>query len=270
MDWNSQFYDSSPIFWPLEPLTKTLSQYKQWPTCRDLMSLKQLVDNRIITGSGQPINFVPQERTVDDNFKQQYESRIYLTGQISTRSENWHDFFNALVWLTFPQAKLALNRIHHHSLVNAQIAKLAKRGPLRDAATLIDESGVIVLSSQPVLIDLLRRHEWKTVFWQHRETALASMRFMVFGHALYEKALNPYIGMTGKGVFFQVEGLFWQQSLTEQLKAVDQWMANFLFHKLFSNADLSPVPILGYPGWSVDNRYAGYYDNEYYFRPLAK
>ncbi len=268
MDWNPRFYEVSPVFWPLKPLAEVILKHRQWPHCLDLMQMKQLTDSCVATASGQPVCFVPQENIGNEMIKQQYESRIYLTGQVATRSRNWHDFFNALVWILFPQAKAALNRIHHDALSKAPIDKTAKRGPLRDAATLVDESGVIVLTSQPTLIDLLRRHEWKTVFWQHRKIVLASMRFMVFGHALYEKALNPYIGMTGKGVFFLVNEMFWQQSLTEQLKAVDLWLADFLIHKLISNADLSPIPILGYPEWLSDNRYADFYDNRSYFRPL--
>ena len=142
------------------------------------------------------------------------------------------------------------------------------RGPLRDAATLFDESGVVVLSSQSKWITLLRQHEWKTVFWRQRASVLSSLRFIVFGHALYEKALKPYVGMTGKGVFFQVEEAFITKPVAEQLKTVDQWLADFVLRKLSSSADLSPIPILGYPGWSEANASSDYYDNQWYFRPL--
>ena len=266
MDWNPQFFDVSPIFAPFGPLAETIARYRDWPTHRDLDNLKFLKDHCIAAGSGQPIRFVPQDHAAQGDTEHCYESKIYRTGQVSTRSGNWHDFFNALVWITFPQAKAALNRIHYRVLMHG--GKVTKRGPLRDAATLVDESGVIVLSSCPELIKLLKRHEWKTVFWQYRSAVRSSMRFLVFGHALYEKALSPYVGMTGKGVFFQVEESFFHQVLTAQLKIVDQWLADFLSQQLSSNADLFPIPILGYPEWSVDNRYADYYDNECYFRPL--
>jgi hypothetical protein len=36
--------------------------------------------------------------------------------------------------------------------------------------------------------------------------------------------------------------------------------------KLLS-ADLTPIPILGYPGWSIDNGNSAFYDNQQYFRP---
>ena len=94
-------------------------------------------------------------------------------------------------------------------------------------------------------------------------------RFFVFGHALYEKALNPYIGMTGKGVFFKVEEGFLQKALTEQLQIIDQWLVDFLSRKLAATRDLSPIPVLGYPGWTDENTVEDFYDNRQYFRPKA-
>jgi hypothetical protein len=39
-----------------------------------------------------------------------YEQFIFERGQVPTR-ENLHDFFNALCWMVFPQAKRRLNQI---------------------------------------------------------------------------------------------------------------------------------------------------------------
>ncbi|MCB1986614.1 MAG: DUF3025 domain-containing protein [Burkholderiales bacterium] len=269
-DWNPLFDRLSPAFEPFKPLTEAISSVKNWPTCLDLESLKHQTDNDLVTHSGMPVRFVPQENAASNDFAQPYETRIYLTGMVATRSENWHDFFNALVWMTFPNAKAALNYIHYQALVHAFQRKTEGRGTLRDAATLFDESGVVVLSSQSHLIELLRQHEWKDVFWRERETVLKSMRFIVFGHALYEKALNPYLGMTGKGVFFQVKALFFRRPLTEQLHAIDQWLADFLLQKLSVTADLSPIPLLGYPGWFDGNGFSEFYDNPQYFRSRSK
>jgi len=33
------------------------------------------------------------------------------------------------------------------------------------------------------------------------------------------------------------------------------------------SSDLSPLPLLGVPGWAMDNEHAEYYDNTAYFRP---
>jgi hypothetical protein len=34
------------------------------------------------------------------------------TGEVPTRSRNWHDWFNALAWLAWPHSKAALNARH--------------------------------------------------------------------------------------------------------------------------------------------------------------
>ena len=269
-DWNPHFDRLSPVFEPFRPLTKAIRKLNHWPTCWDLAQLKQQACSNAVTHSGLPVRFVSQVNTVRDDFAQQYESRIYQTGIVSTRPENWHDFFNALVWMTFPRAKAALNHMHYHALIHASQRKTQGRGSVRDAATLFDESGVVVLCTQAQLIELLRHHEWKEVFWWQRKTVMTSMRFVVFGHAVYEKSLNPYIGMTGKGVFFQVEEAFLQQPLVTRLRVVDQWLADFLLLRLSTTDDLSPVPVLGYPGWFDANGFGEFYDNQEYFRPRTR
>jgi hypothetical protein len=275
-EWDAHFFDRSPAFEPFLPLSGFIPAFKNWPTFQQLNHLKAMMHADITTCSGMPVQFVSQiSEGKNSEYSgnaaiRQYENRIYLTGEVPTRQENWHDFFNALVWLTFPRAKAALNQIHFQSLHNNVRNKTEKRGPRRDAATLFDESGVIVLSSRSEWITLLQQHAWKTVFWQHRASIPASMRFILFGHALYEKMRDPYVGLTGKGVFFEVKETFLQQPLTDQLRMIDHWLADFLLHTLSSTTDLSPIPVLGYPGWTDANADSGYYDNLRYFRPLAR
>jgi len=148
--------------------------------------------------------------------------------------------------------------------------KFRHRSVLRDAATHVDESGVIIVSSKTYLIQLLRNFEWKQLFWKERDAALASMRFFVIGHGLYEKALHPYIGMTGKGIIFDVNDTFFRLSLPDQLQYVDSMLERFLLKSLSSNADLTPIPLLGYPGWTEENAQEAYYDNKKYFRDRRK
>ena len=102
-----------------------------------------------------------------------------------------------------------------------------------------DEGGVIVAASD---IELLRHVEcfaWKRLFWRERTRVARAMRFFLFGHALYEKALAPFTGITGRSILIHVA------------------------------ADLpaAPLPILGVPGWCAENESAGYYDDATYFRP---
>ena len=54
---------------------------------------------QIVTGGCHPLRFALPESHVD------YELQAYRSGVVSTRPDNWHDAFNALVWLSFQRAK---------------------------------------------------------------------------------------------------------------------------------------------------------------------
>ncbi|UJP02536.1 MAG: DUF3025 domain-containing protein [Nitrosomonas sp.] len=267
--WNPDFIELSPIFRPFLYLQSNFKNQQSWPEPDDLNKLCALQSREMLTRSGKPVSFVPQLPGKLDA-EQRYESGIYLTGQVPTRVKNWHDFFNALVWQIFPHAKSALNQLHYQ----AQLVELSNqdrnRCKLRDAATLFDESGVIVACSQAALIQLIRDFEWKELFWRQRKAVLSSMRFFVFGHGLYEKALNPYAGMTGKTVIFNVPEAFFAQDLPAQLCAIDAMLELYLLQTLSSSSDLVPVPLLGYPGWIGDNDSEVYYENKQYFRDRPK
>lgn len=265
IDWNPGFINSSPLFMPLLPLGYYVQNQSQWPQYDDLNEWITRQDKKILTHSGKAIRFVPQV-TGKQPAEQKYEARIYLSGEIQTRANNWHDFFNALVWQTFPGAKSVLNQIHFQAQQREASNRIRNRCELRDTATLFDESGVIVVSAQPSLIRLLTNFEWKSLFWRQRAVVLQSMRFFVFGHSLYEKALNPYTGMTGKGIIFDVDQAFFALTLAEQLEMLDTLMISFLSNAHLSKSHLTPIPILGYPEWIEKNQYEAYYDNKQYFR----
>lgn len=224
----------------------------------------------IKTHSDKVIRFVPPISTAKNKIKNSaensYETKIYTTGEIPTRLHNWHDFFNALVWHLFPVTKAILNDLHFKTqqIEFAQNTKL--RSPLRDAATIFDESGVVVVSSNARLINLLQAFRWEELFWQERANVISAMRFYVFGHGLYEKGLNPYVGMTGKGICFEVPDGFFDQTLPKQLMELDRLLEQRLLDGFSSNADLTPVPLLGYPGWDKNNNDFAYYQNRSYFR----
>ena len=184
------------------------------------------------------------------------------------RAHNRHDLLNALVWLTFPKSKSILNARHYHALIEEQASGNARRGAVRDVNTLLDESGVIVAYADNELAGLLRNFEWKELFWQRREQVRTWMGFHLFGHGLYEKALQPYVGMTGQGLLIKVEQEFFSWPPTQQLTHLDSLLADYLAapEHCRNTRDLSPVPLLGVPGWAADNDCAAYYDNADYFR----
>jgi hypothetical protein len=264
-EWVSGFLQTSPMFEPVREAGKSFEKLDHWPGIECLNQLNTDPIRAIATKSGERIRFVPQARATRE-FVQRYEPRIYLTGEIQTREHNWHDLFNALVWLTYPRSKAALNQLHYRALLQESVHQKVMRSPLRDAATLLDESGVIVASSNDDLIALLKNFEWKTLFWEQRDAVMEQMKFFLFGHGLYEKALCPYLGMTGKGILFHVNEAFFERGLIDQIAMIDIWLDNFLAREYLTSADLTPVPVLGYPGWSSDNTDSSYYDNQRYFR----
>ena len=95
------------------------------------------------------------------------------------------------------------------------------------------------------------------------------MRFYLFGHALYEKALAPFAGVTGRGTIFEVEADFFARPPARQLAALDGRLAQRISDtaQFTATRELPPVPILGVPGWCGDNAHEQYYDNGDYFRP---
>jgi hypothetical protein len=92
-------------------------------------------------------------------------------------------------------------------------------------------------------------------------------RFVLFGHGLYEKALRPYVGMTGHALLLQTpaHGDFGNEP--GLLAKADAWTANAVHERLAKPRDLSPLPVLGVPGWWDANNEAAFYDNAAYFRP---
>ena len=143
-----------------------------------------------------PLRLVPQGRR-RRALEEKHEARTFLAGELQVRDRSWHDLFNLLVWLAFPRAKAALNARHYAALVAQRAAGAANRGPAQDALTLFDEGGVIVASCDDQLLSMLSEFRWKELFWHRRYEARSRMRFMLFGHALYEKALRPFLGITG-------------------------------------------------------------------------
>jgi Protein of unknown function (DUF3025) len=267
MTWNPDFAERLPMFEPLRAAAREL-RTPYWPGCDDFNRIIQSQRQPILTASGRPLRFVEQQLR-QPAFEDKYEPRIFRRGEAQFRSCNWHDLLNALVWLTFPRAKAALNRRHYQELVRQRESGAPNRGPAQDALTLFDEGGVIVAVAEPALGALLRDFEWKELFWRRRAEVVRSMRFCLFGHALYEKALAPFVGVTGRGVILEVADGFLAMPLAQQLAELDARLAGHIDDpaRLSATRELAPVPVLGVPGWCADNEREEYYDDPGYFRP---
>jgi len=246
---------------PLREAGRALNDLAGWPSVSDL---QRLAGPEIVSGGGVPLRFVTAGAQARLDLS--YEQRIFESGEVECRSEDWHDLFNALVWLTFPRAKAAINARHVQEMADEAPGR---RGRARDALTLFDEGGLIVASADRGLLQLIREFRWKSLFWQQRAELTRRMRFFVFGHALYEKALAPFVGITASALLLEVDDAFLAADLRTQLAVADSRAGEILASKqrVRTPRDFSPVPLLGVPGWSPSTQNERFYENTAYFRP---
>jgi hypothetical protein len=185
-----------------------------------------------------------------------YEERIATTGAIATRECNWHDLFNALVWMRYPALKQALNLRQH-----AEIAVMGRRERSRPqcALTHFDEAGIVVRLREPAMIDAWDAHDWETLFRGHRQAWLnGDATVNVFGHALLEHALTPGKLLVGKAMVF----------LGDSGDALDACAAAINGgHALNDPQELRPFPLSGLPGWHDDGDAADFYRITPCFQP---
>ena len=270
MDWDPDFLARSPMFDPLRALGGVLAT-PDWPGRSVLQNLLERGGNPVMTCSGLPLRLVPAGSRMR-SFEERYEARIHLRGEMIFRECNWHDLLNVMAWLTFPRAKAALNARHFEALEAQRTAGRANRGPAQDALTLFDEGGVIVAACDDDLLGLLRGWRWKELFWSNRTRLRERMRFYLFGHALYEKALRPFLGITGRGILLKTESALLAQPPREPLAVLDSQVAATISESgnLTAPRELAVIPVLGVPGWCPGNEQESYYDNTDYFRPGRK
>jgi hypothetical protein len=259
IEWRSDFLDCAPLFGTLRSQAGRLD-LGAWPSAADL---DRLAGGRLVSGSGARLRFVQAGEQGRNDLP--YERRVFELGEVACRPENWHDLFNALVWLTFPRTKAAINARHVREMASEPSGK---RGRARDALTLFDEGGLIVASADPAMTRLIREFRWKELFWARRAQLARDMLFLVFGHALYEKALAPFVGITASALLLDVDATFLSAGLDAQLAAVDARAAATLSAPDIVRipTDFSPVPVLGVPGWSPRNEDERFYDDAGYFR----
>jgi hypothetical protein len=207
----------------------------------------------------------PRER--NDRERRYYEQHIVETGEVETR-ENWHDLFNALAWITYPRSKARINAQHAAILEEGGEAEARRRSPERDALTLFDEGGIVVACTSPALLRLIVGFEWKELFWARREELQEKARFFVFGHACYEQALTPYVGMVSKTLFVPVSEFFFMLAPESQLEEVDKLVDNHFESRarFASPKSMAPMPVLGVPGWHFAAQDEAFYDDSEYFR----
>jgi hypothetical protein len=247
---------ASPLFASVAETARPFRQHADWPELAELNV--QAAAGRLANARDRPLRFIPQTARCS---QREYEDRAWTEGLVPTRPRNWHDLFNALVWLAFPRAKATLNDLQHRSLATAA----GRRGPVSDAATLFDESGLVLVARTDNMAALLRAHQWHEAFVARRDDWFG-IRCYVFGHALLEKALFPFPGMTAKCLAVTARELPSRNGpsppwLDERIAQC--WSAGDIERP----SDLFPLPVLGIPGLWPGNENPDFYQRTDIFRP---
>lgn len=246
--WHTDFV-ATPAFQHLRPWLDAL-QADDWPALARLNAYAEQQNLR--NAIGMPVRFSPQNSTCGQH---EYETGIHASGLVPSRERNWHDLFNALTWLAFPATKAALNGVHQTSLPRG-----VNRLSASDAATLFDESGLVLSGEDGSLAELLAARRWHEAFITRRAD-WRQLKVHIIGHAVLEKLLSPWPGITAKCLFIRT-------STASDLKSLDaaiaeQWRAG----AIPDASRLFPLPVLGIPGWWPANEDSAFYDNPRVFRP---
>ncbi|MEI9941744.1 MAG: DUF3025 domain-containing protein [Pseudomonadota bacterium] len=187
-----------------------------------------------------------------------FDRLLARTSSVPTRVGSFHDLLGALIWLHFPALKTA---IHRRQLAGDHIT----RGPSENAATHLDESGVLVLGTEPTIFESLAELKWAEVFWERRVELRQTTRFLVFGHGLLDALRDPHPRLMGKALFARVGSDRLGLDSSEFRVFLDGALAALLPGFLSEPARLEPLPVLGVPDWSP-NQSRAYYEDEQYFR----
>lgn len=208
-----------------------------------------------------PVTFVPQASLPEG---EAYEAYIFQTKQVPTRDVA-HDFFNGVVWAHWPATKTTLNALQAGDIVQNGIQKT--RGPFRDALTLLDENGALLLAPPPIWEALVHR-EWVEALVKLRPL-WAQARLWVFGHALLEQLLLfPRKNLTAH-LWLPTADFLEAAHVDLPLHALDAlWAEALRADTALANKPFTPLPVMGIPGWNNANNQASYYNDVGVFRPL--
>lgn len=180
-----------------------------------------------------------------------YEAFVARTASVPTR-DNLHDLCNGLVWLRFPGSKQRLNALQAAEIARAGVGPV--RGAVRDAITLFDENGALLVAA-PELWEALLAREWRRLFIELRPL-WREARLVLFGHALLEQLAAPRKELTAH---------VWRAPAPAE-EPLDSWLAGQLTAGRLAAKPFTPLPVLGVPGWWPGNQDFSFYDDARVFR----
>jgi hypothetical protein len=186
--WNAGFAEVDPLLAPIAGAARAFASERDWPAVADWNARLAAV------GWSSPVEFVTQLAPLRRRgvTRAPYDAEVSRRGRVPSRERCWHDFLNMLVWATFPRTKAA---IHARQLEAADArepvredarAAALNRGRERDALSMLDEGGVLVVVGADLRRDLesaLADRDLVRVAQLHEAGRCEAL---VFGHALHE------------------------------------------------------------------------------------
>ena len=155
--WAAEAYRESAWYFPIAGLWRAFGALSRFPAPEELSALyaHEVAGRGDLTEAAKALAFIatppkkrrPRREPID--LAALYEGRIVLKGEVPTRLDDWHDFFNALTFAAFPRAKWALHA-RQFRLLSARVTPGARRLPgartrEQDALSLFDEGGIVLL-----------------------------------------------------------------------------------------------------------------------------
>jgi len=206
--WVPDLLQRNRWFWPLARAASRFEPHTDWPLLPELDALyEQMTAGRDVTRLRFGENVRKQDKRVGGrvNLDALYDARISKYGEVPSRERDWHDFFNALCFATFPRSKLALHA-RQYAILEQRVGHDAPRLPgartrEQDALTLFDEGGVVVAADERSYANLISASDEAR---RDQLLALAALPDVVgrsdheggavaiipFGHALFEHLIE--------------------------------------------------------------------------------
>ncbi|MBK7399182.1 MAG: DUF3025 domain-containing protein [Myxococcales bacterium] len=188
--WNPRFDAGRPVF---APLVAAMEPFRRFAVFPPLEAWNEGLPAGLASAAGAPIRFVDQpprrRRGQPVDVSAIYDERIYAKGEVPSRSRTWHDFFNMLVWRSFPALKRAINhrqRVALQAHVEPGVPKLpSARTREMDSLAMLDEGGLLLVTraGAPDLDAAIDEGDAATVGEAVRR---GDARALLIGHAIHE------------------------------------------------------------------------------------
>lgn len=227
---DGRFFERHPDFWPIARAASCFADRVDWP---DVAEYGVAFDRAGDPARGAPVRFEPapvrRRRPPGPIVRADlYDATIVRRRVVPTRARMWHDYLNALVWATFPRAKLAFHE-RQHAAIERWIPDGATQLPNArtrelDALALVDEGGVLVLSDGERSVSML------------------------FGHALFEGLVLGQPAMVARSVMLDAPGaLAGACSHVELTRRADHHLSEMLraARRVVSPEELPRLPLRG-------------------------